>query len=189
MANRFTSTTRQKSAANEILGSQNAEPSTAESSSYSRLSDNKETYVLEESETSADELAITSFSHPPKQPDSSTGELSLSLYAVEEPESSGDEVVFISFSRPIEDDSADELALNTNTNPMAFKRRPGRESKKAISKALCHLSDQSSRDDASLLESDDSQSSHAASRDITLDTVLSHRTKGAFKSQGKGVGL
>ena len=88
--------------------------------------------------------------------------------------------------RSIADDPANELALNTNANPIASKRGPGQELKKVISKALCHLSDQSSCDDASLLEGDDSQSSHAPSRDISLDTVLSYRVEdGAFKELRK----
>lgn len=105
------------SAANERVGSQNAAPSTGESSNYSRPSDNTYTYVPEESDTSADELALTSFSYPV------------------EPETSANELVFTSFSHPIEDEiSADELALTTYAKPTASKERPGTGLKKTISK-------------------------------------------------------
>jgi hypothetical protein len=107
------------SAANEIVGSQNAEPSTTETSNYSRPSDSTDTYVPEESDTSADELALTSSSYP-----------------VEEHESSADELVVTSFSRLVEDDiSADELDHTTYAKPAASKKRLGRGSK-TVSKDL-----------------------------------------------------
>jgi hypothetical protein len=97
------------SAANERVGSLNAEPSTLESSNYSRPSDTTETLLVEESETSADELALTSFSYP-----------------VEEPETSADELLFTSFSHPFEDDiSADALDHTTYPNLTASKKRLG----------------------------------------------------------------
>ena len=61
-------------AANERVGSLNAEPSTLESSNYSRPSDTTDTYVPEESDTSADELALTSFSYPVEEPETSADE-------------------------------------------------------------------------------------------------------------------
>ena len=57
---------------------------------------------LRDSNTSADELALTSSSYP-----------------VEEPKSSADELVFTSFSRLVEDDiSADELDHTTYVKPI-----------------------------------------------------------------------
>jgi hypothetical protein len=108
------------SAANGRVDSQNTEPSTLESSNYSRPSDTIETHLAEGSETSADELALTSTSFS---------------YHVEEPETSGDEPVFTSFSHPVEDEgSADELSLTTDTKPTASTKRLGTRSKKNISK-------------------------------------------------------
>jgi hypothetical protein len=105
-------------AANERVGAQNVEPSTVESSNYSRPSDNTDTYVLEESDTSADELALTSFSYP-----------------AEEPETSADGLVFTSFSHPIEDDiSADELDHTTYVKPTASRKRLGTGSKRTVFK-------------------------------------------------------
>jgi hypothetical protein len=107
------------SAANERVGSLNAEPSTLESSNYT--SDATDTYSTpaEESEVSADELALnsTSFSYP-----------------VKETETSADELVFTSFSRPIEDEvSDDELSLTTDAKPTTSKKRPGTGLKKIFS--------------------------------------------------------
>jgi hypothetical protein len=101
------------SAANERVGPLNAEPPTLESSNYSRPSDNTDTCVPEESDTSADELALTSFSCP-----------------AEEPETSADELSFTSFSHPVEDDiSADELDHTTYAKPTTSKKRLGTGSK------------------------------------------------------------
>jgi hypothetical protein len=103
------------SAANERVGSLNAEPSTIESSDYNGHSDTAETYHTEDSETSADELALTS-------------------YPVEEPETSADELVFTSFSHPVEDDiSADELDHTTYAKPAASKERLSKVSKRTVS--------------------------------------------------------
>jgi hypothetical protein len=114
------------SIANEAVGSLDAEPPTLKSSSYSRPSDTTETHLTEESETSADELALPStsfsFSHP-----------------VEEPETSADELVFASFLHPVEDEasadelSADELSFDPNSKPTASKKRLGTGSEKAVS--------------------------------------------------------
>jgi hypothetical protein len=91
------------SIANERVGSLSAEPPTLDS----HPSDTTETYILEESETSADELALTSFSYP-----------------VEEPETSADELVVTSFSHLVEDDiSADELDHTIYAKPTASKTR------------------------------------------------------------------
>ena len=102
------------STANERVGSLSAEPPTLDS----HPSDTTETYIPEESETSADELALTSFSYP-----------------VEEPETSAGELVVTSFSHLVEDDmSADELDHTTYTKPAASKKRLGTGSKKTVSK-------------------------------------------------------
>jgi hypothetical protein len=91
------------STANERVGSLSAEPPTLDS----HPSDTTETYIPEESETSADELALTSFSYP-----------------VEEPETSADELVVTSFSHPVEDDiSADELDHTYVTPIVSIKCR------------------------------------------------------------------
>jgi len=109
-------------AANERVGSQNAESSSVQSSNYSHPSDNPDTNVPEESDTSDDELALTSFSHPAR-----------------EPETSVDELVFTSFSHPVEDDiSADELDHTIYIKPTASKRRLGTGSEKTVSKDLRH---------------------------------------------------
>jgi hypothetical protein len=69
-----------------------------------------EPYLVENSETSADELALTSSSVS---------------YPVKEPENSADELVFASFSHPIEDEVlADELSVATDAKPTASKKRP-----------------------------------------------------------------
>ena len=103
------------SAANERVGSLNAEPSTIESSNYYGHSDTAETYHTEDSETSADKLALTS-------------------YPVEEPETSADELVFTSFSHPVEDDiSADELDHTTYAKLAASKERLSKVSKRTVS--------------------------------------------------------
>ena len=116
------------SAANERVDSLNAEPSTIEASDYSRPLDNTDTYDPEDSNTSADELALTSSSYP-----------------VEEPESSADELVFTSFSRLVEDDiSADELDHTTYAKPAASKKRLGRGSK-TVSKDLRNCTSTSNR--------------------------------------------
>ena len=95
------------------MGSQNAKLSTVEASNYSRPSDNTDTYAPKESDTSADELALTSSSYP-----------------VKEPERSADELVFTSFSRLVEDDiSADELDHTTYTKPATSKKHLGKRSK------------------------------------------------------------
>jgi hypothetical protein len=102
------------STANERVGSLSAEPPTLDS----HPSDTTETYIPEESETSADELALTSFSYP-----------------VEEPETSAGKLVVTSFSHLVEDDmSADELDHTTYTKPAASKKRLGTGSKKTVSK-------------------------------------------------------
>jgi|SRR5450432_3739424 len=101
------------SAANEIVGSQNVEPSTVEASNYSRPSDNIDMYIPEESDTLADELALTSSSYP-----------------VEEPESSANKLAFASFLQLVEVNiSADELDYTTFVKPAASKRRLSRGSK------------------------------------------------------------
>ena len=105
------------SATNERVDSLNAEPSTIEASDYSRPSDNTDTYDPEDSNTLADELALTSSSYP-----------------VEEPKSSADELVFILFSRLVEDDIlANELDHTTYAKPTASKKRPGTGLKKTLS--------------------------------------------------------
>jgi hypothetical protein len=91
------------SAANERVGSLNAEPSTIESSDYNRLSNTAETYHTKDSKTSANELALTS-------------------YPVEEPETFDNGLVFTSFSHPVDDVSANELNHTTYAKPAASKR-------------------------------------------------------------------
>jgi hypothetical protein len=77
----------------------------------------------------ADELALTSFSYP-----------------VEEPETSADELVFTSFSHPVEDDiSADELDHTTYAKPTAYKMRLVTGLKKTVSKDPRHGTGTSSR--------------------------------------------
>ena len=89
-----------------------------ESSNSSRPSDITETYLDEESETSADGFAATAFSRP-----------------VEEPEISTDETIYISFSHPVGDDiSSDKLEHTSHMKPIASSRRPGRGSRKIVSK-------------------------------------------------------
>ena len=89
------------STANERVGSLSAEPPTLNSHPL----DTTETYIPKESETSADELALTSFSYP-----------------VEEPETSAGELVVTSFSHLVEDDmSADELDHTTYAKPQPLK--------------------------------------------------------------------
>jgi hypothetical protein len=89
---------------------------TIESSDYNGHSDTAETYHTEDSETSADELALTS-------------------YPVEEPETSADEPVFTSFSPPLRMISR----LMSSTIPdryaklAASKERLSKVSKRAIS--------------------------------------------------------
>jgi hypothetical protein len=103
------------SAANERVGSLKT---TLESSNYSRPSDTIETHLARESETSADELALTSTSFS---------------YHVEEPDTSADELVFTSFLHAATDEgSADELSLTTVAKPTASKKRPGTGSKKTV---------------------------------------------------------
>jgi hypothetical protein len=76
-------------------------------------------YDLKDSNTLADELALTS-----------------SLYPVEELESSADELVFTSFSRFVKDDiSADKLDYTIYAKPAAFKKRLGK-GLKSVSKDL-----------------------------------------------------
>lgn len=119
------------SAANENLDSLNAEPPALESSNYSRPSDTTETRLTEESETSADELALppTSFSYP-----------------VEERETSADELVFASFLLPVEDAaSADELSLTTNLKSTTSRKRLGTGPKRTVSKDLRSRSSTSRR--------------------------------------------
>ena len=90
------------STANERVGSLSAKLPTLDS----HPSDTTETYISEESETSADELALTPFSYP-----------------VEEPETSADELIVTSFSHPVEDDiSADELDHTIYPKPTASKK-------------------------------------------------------------------
>ncbi len=87
-------------------------------SNYSRPLDTTETHLVEESETSADELALMSF-----------------LYPVEEPETLADELFFTSFSHPIEDDiSADELDHTTYAKPTTSKKHLSTGLKKTVSK-------------------------------------------------------
>jgi hypothetical protein len=74
-------------------------------------------YVPKESNTLADELALTSFSYPVK------------------PKALANELVFTLFSHPIKDEiSANELALTTYAKPTASKERLGIGLKKTISK-------------------------------------------------------
>lgn len=56
-------------AANERARSLNAEQSTLDSSKYNGVSDTTDSYPVEESHTSVDELAATSFAYPAKKPD------------------------------------------------------------------------------------------------------------------------
>jgi hypothetical protein len=101
--------------ANERVRSLNAELSTLKSSSYSRPLD-----LVEDSDTLADELALTS---------------TLVSYPVEESENSADELVFPSFSHPVDDEVlANELSLTTDAKPTASKKRPVTELKKIFSK-------------------------------------------------------
>ena len=115
-------------AANERVGSQNAKPSTVESSNYSRPLDNTDMYVLEESNTLADELALTLF-----------------LYPTKEPKISAEELVFTSFSHLIEDEiSADELNYTIYIKPTASKKRPSMGLKNTVSKDPCYSTSTSS---------------------------------------------
>jgi hypothetical protein len=145
------------STANERVGSLSAEPPTLDS----YPSDTTEAYIPEESETSADELALTSFSYP-----------------VEEPETSADELVVTSFSHLVEDDiSADELDHTIYAKPTASKKRLDTGSKKTISKAPRYGTGTSSQRRQSKIDSNSSN---------TPDTSLSRGTeRGAFKKPKK----
>lgn len=82
---------------------------TVKASNYSRPSNNTDTYVPKESDTSTDELA-----------------LNLSSYPVKEPESSADKLVFTSFSHLVEHDIlANKLDHTTYAKPVASKKRLG----------------------------------------------------------------
>ncbi len=117
-----------------------AEPST---SNYNGVSDTTDAYPVEESQTSAGEIAATLFSN-----------------RIEEPEPSEDELTATSFSYPtatsfsypdkqsdynnladITEDSEtseDELAMPTYMKPTPSKKRPSEGSKKAAAKAPRH---------------------------------------------------
>jgi hypothetical protein len=100
-------------AVNERVGPLNAEPPTLELSNYSRLLDNTDTCVPKESDTLADELALTSFS-----------------YSAKEPETSANELVFTLFLHPIEDDIlANKLDHTIYAKPITSKKRLGTGSK------------------------------------------------------------
>ena len=113
---------------NERVDSLNAELLTVEASNYSCLSDNTDTYDPKDSNTLADELALT-----------------LSLYPVEEPESLADELVFTLFSRLVKDDIlADELNHIIYAKPVASKKRLGKGSK-SVSKDPRNCTSKSNR--------------------------------------------
>jgi hypothetical protein len=87
---------------------------------YSCLLDNTDTHLLKESDTLADELALTLF-----------------LYYAKELETLADELVFTSFSHPVKDDIlADELDYTTYVKPTAFRKRLGTRSKRTVFKDL-----------------------------------------------------
>ena len=69
------------SAANEWARSMNAEQSTLESSNYNGVSDTTDAYPVEESQTSADEFAATSFSNRVEEPEPSEDELAATLFS------------------------------------------------------------------------------------------------------------
>jgi hypothetical protein len=100
------------SAANERATHLNAETSTLESPSYNGVSDRTDADPIEESQTSADELAANSF-YPVE--DSDYNDLS---NITEESET-----------------SADEPALDTPVNPTPSKKCPGKGLEKTVSKA------------------------------------------------------
>jgi hypothetical protein len=101
------------SAANERATHINAETSTLESPSYNGVSDNTDAYPVEESQTSVDELAATSF------------------YPVEESDYND-----LSNITEESETSADEPALDTPVNPTPSKKCPGKGLEKTVSKAL-----------------------------------------------------
>jgi hypothetical protein len=116
------------SAVNERVGLLNTELSTLRSSNYTLDTTDSYPTSAEESEVSADELALT-------------------LYLIEEPKTSVDEPALTSFSYPVdvsfllsvEDDiSADELDHITYMKPIVSKKCPGTGSKKTVSKNLCY---------------------------------------------------
>jgi hypothetical protein len=123
------------SAANERVGSLNAEPSTLGSSNYTLDATDSYPTSAEESEVSADELALTSY--PIEEPKTSVDEPALTSFSYP---------VDVSFSLPVEDDiSADELDHTTYMKPIASKKRPGTGSKKTVSKNLRYGTGTSSR--------------------------------------------
>jgi hypothetical protein len=112
------------SAANERVNSLSAEPPTLGLPIYTSNATDTYPASAEESESSADELALTSY--PVEEPKISANDIALTSfsYNVEKSEKSANGLVFTSFSQPVQDDiSADELDHTTYVKPTAFKKQ------------------------------------------------------------------